>query len=151
VVDGADPANRYAHYALWLFPLPGVGVLGPWHAEDPVWFVSIITGHRLLQWAMLPTPAPVLRMTGLHGPHKRSGTRRAQPAVLQATDARTGALCLTRESAEAILMEGPFILRISRAVQPLGIRSVVSCRWSGECAGVQLRRSRVYRLSMHCV
>src|SRR5499427_9563508 len=48
MVDGAEPVSRYAHYALWLFALPGVRVFAPWHAEDPVWFVLIITGHGSL-------------------------------------------------------------------------------------------------------
>lgn len=42
----ADPVDRYAQDALWLFRLLGAGVSGPWHAKDPVGFVSIITGHR---------------------------------------------------------------------------------------------------------
>jgi len=71
VVDGAEPVSRYAHDARWLFALPGVRVFAPWHAEDPVWLVLIITGHGSLQ-AMLPSIAPDPRMLGLHRSHKRS-------------------------------------------------------------------------------
>ena len=70
MVDGGEPVSRYTHYALWLFALPSVRVFAAWHAEDPVWFGLIITGHASLQ-AMLPSIAPGPRIE-LHQSHKRS-------------------------------------------------------------------------------
>jgi hypothetical protein len=55
VAAEADPVNRYAQDALWLFRLLGAGVSGPWHAKDPVWFVLIVTRHLDLATPTLAT------------------------------------------------------------------------------------------------
>ena len=127
MVDGAEPVSRYAHDARWLFALPGVRVFAPWHAEDPVWLVLIITGHGSLQ-AMLPSIAPDPRMLGLHRSHKRSAAvpphaltgqtvaDAALAAVFKIASATTLPAGVTCTVDDGLIRQAHVIPRISRAL-----------------------------------